>query len=408
MYPVYLDYAATTPVDPQVIAEMTQYLGLDGTFGNAASRSHRFGQEAEEAVEKAREQVAQLINADPSEIVWTSGATESVNLAIKGVAHGYAHRGKHIVTSSLEHKAVLDSCDKLSHEGFEITYISPNQDGLISPELVKQALRDDTILVSLMHVNNEIGTITDVSAIGEITRARGIPFHVDAAQSAARLSLDTRSVQADLISLSGHKMYGPKGVGALYVRRRPRVRIEPQMHGGGQEQGIRSGTLATHQLVGIGEAAQLTCERLNRDVEAVAALDRRLLDRLTDIEHTFINGNKANRVSGIVNVGFACVESESLLMALKDVAISSGAACTSARVESSHVLRSLGLPETLASCSVRFSLGRFTTKEEVDFAAARVRNSVNALRQLSPQWRALRRSGRDTKPYPRVQKVVTT
>ena len=406
MNPVYLDYAATTPVDPQVIAAMTQCLGLDGTFGNAASRSHRFGQEAEEAVEKAREQVAQLINADPSEIVWTSGATESVNLAIKGAAHGYAHRGKHIVTSSLEHKAVLDSCDKLSREGFEITYISPKQDGLISPKLVKEALREDTILVSLMHVNNEIGTITDVNAISEITRARGIPFHVDAAQSAARLSLDTRTMQADLISLSGHKMYGPKGVGALYVRRWPRIRIEPQIHGGGQEQGIRSGTLATHQLVGMGEAAQLTCERRSRDVETIAALDRCLLDRLADIEHTSINGNKANRVSGIVNVGFACVESESLMMSMKEVAIASGSACTSSRVEPSHVLRSLGLPEDLASCSVRFSLGRFTTEEEIDFAVACVRNSVDALRQLSPQWRVLRQSGRDTKPYPRVRRAV--
>ena len=406
MYPVYLDYAATTPVDPQVIAAMTQCLGLDGTFGNAASHSHRFGQEAEEAVEKAREQVALLINADPSEIVWTSGATESVNLAIKGVAHGYAHRGKHIVTSSLEHKAVLDSCDKLSREGFETTYISPKQDGLISPELVKKALREDTILVSLMHVNNEVGTITDVNAISEITRARGIPFHVDAAQSAARLSLDTRTMQADLISLSGHKMYGPKGVGVLYVRRWSRIRIEPQIHGGGQEQGIRSGTLATHQLVGMGEAAQLTCERRSCDVETIAALDRRLLDRLADIEHTSINGNKANRVPGIMNVGFSCVENESLMMSLKDVAISSGSACTSSRVEPSHVLRSLGLSEDLASCSVRFSLGRFTTEEEIDFAAACVRNSVDALRQLSPQWRALRQSGRDTKPYPRVRRAV--
>ena len=408
MYPVYLDYAATTPVDPQVIAVMTQCLGLDGTFGNAASRSHRFGQEAEKAVEKAREQVAQLINADPSEIIWTSGATESVNLAIKGIAHGCAHRSKHIITSSLEHKAVLDSCDKLARDGFEVTYISPKQDGLISPELVEQALRDDTIFVSLMHVNNEVGTITDVNAIGEITRARGIPFHVDAAQSAARLPLDTRSMQADLISLSGHKMYGPKGVGALYVRRWPRVRIEPQIHGGGQEKGIRSGTLATHQLVGMGEAAQLICERRSRDVEVIAELDLRLLDRLADIEHTFINGNNENRVSGIVNVGFACVESESLMMSLKDVAISSGSACTSSRVEPSHVLRSLGLPEDLASCSVRFSLGRFTSEEEIDFAVSCVRNSVDALRQLSPQWRALRRSGRDTNSHSRVRPAVMT
>ncbi len=395
---VYLDYAATTPVDTQVIAVMIRYLGLEGIFGNAASRSHRFGREAEEAVEMAREQVAELINADPSEIVWTSGATESVNLAIKGVAHGHADQGKHLVTSSLEHHAVLDSCDQLAREGYEITYVDPDRDGLISPEHVEQALRDDTILVSLMHVNNEVGTITDIKAISEITRARGIAFHVDAAQGAARLSLDLRSIHADLVSLSGHKMYGPKGIGALYVRHRPRVRIEPQIHGGGQEQGIRSGTLATHQVVGMGKAAQLTCERRKQDVEAVAVLDHRLLERLADIEHTFINGNETHRVSGIANVGFACVESESLMMSLKDVAISSGSACTSSHVESSHVLRSLGLPDDLASCSVRFSLGRFTTEQEVDFAAERVRESVNALRQLSPQWRSLHRNIRKTKP----------
>lgn len=405
---VYLDYAATTPVDPQVIAVMSRCLGSDGIFGNASSRSHRFGWEAEEAVEKARQQVAELINADPSEIVWTSGATESVNLAIKGVAHAYADRGRHVVTSSLEHKAVLDSCGHLSREGFDINYIGPDRDGLITPERVKKALRDDTILVSLMHVNNEIGTITDVNEISKITRARGIPFHVDAAQSTARLDLDMCSIQADLVSLSGHKMYGPKGVGVLYVRSWPGVRIEPQTHGGGQEQGIRSGTLATHQVVGMGEAARLTCERRKRDLEAVVVLDRRLLDSFSDIEYTFINGNKTHRVAGIVNVGFACVSSESLMMSLKDVAISSGSACTSARVEPSYVLGSLGLSEDLASCSVRFSIGRFTTKEEVDFATTRVRESVNALRQLSTQWQALRRSGRDTKPYYRAQQVVTT
>ena len=395
---VYLDYAATTPVDPQVIEVMIQCLGLDGIFGNAASRSHRFGKEAKEAVERAREQVAELINADPGEVVWTSGATESINLAIKGVAHGCADRGKHIVTSSVEHKAVLDSCGQLANEGFEITYVSPDQDGLISTERVNQALRDDTILVSLMHVNNEIGTITDIRSIGEITRARGIAFHVDAVQSAARLSLDMSSIQVDLMSLSGHKMYGPKGTGVLYVRRCSSVRIEPQMHGGNQEQGIRSGTLATHQIVGMGKAAQLTCERQNRDVDTVSLLDRRLLDHLTDMEVTFVNGNQTHRVAGIVNIGFSCVESESLMMALKDVAISSGSACTSAHIEPSHVLRSLGLSEDLASCSVRFSLGRFTTKEEVDFAAKRVRESVDALRQLSPQWKALRQNGDSPKP----------
>ena len=387
---VYLDYAATTPVAPRVIAAMTRYLGLDGTFGNAASRSHRFGREAEKAVERAREQVAELIHADPHEIVWTSGATESVNLAVKGVAHGHADRGKHLVTSRLEHHAVLDSCEQLAREGYDVTYIAPDENGVIAPGLVEQAVRDDTILVSLMHVNNEVGTITDVNAISEITRSRKIPFHVDAAQSAARLPLDMSSIHADLVSLSGHKMYGPKGVGALYVRQHSRVQIEPLIHGGGQEQGIRSGTIATHQVVGMGEAAELTCEHRNGDVEAIASLDRQLIDRLTQIEGAFINGNQEHRVRGIVNVGFACVESESLMMALKDVAISSGSACTSARVEPSHVLRVLGLPDDMATCSVRFSPGRFTTVQDIDFAAERVQESVGALRQLSPQWVSFR------------------
>ena len=406
--PVYLDYAATTPVDPQVIEVMTHYLGLYGVFGNAASRSHRFGWEAEQAVEKARGQVAALINADSSEIVWTSGATESINLAIKGVARGCASRGKHIVTSSLEHKAVLDSCDQLKKEGFEITYIRPDRNGLISPECVKRALRDDTILVSLMHVNNEVGTITDIKAISEITRDHEVTFHVDAAQGGARLFLDTSLIQVDLVSLSGHKMYGPKGVGALYVRRCPRVQIEAQMHGGNQEQGIRSGTLATHQVAGMGEAASLICERRNSDVEILSTLDQRLLEQLTEIEHTSLNGNEVHRVAGIANVGFACVESEALMMSLKDIAISSGSACTSSHVEPSHVLRSLGLPEELANCSVRFSIGRFTTEEEVDFAAACVKNSVDTLRRLSPQWRLLRKSDRTKKPNIPVQGVMAT
>lgn len=394
---VYLDYAATTPVDPQVIAVMTQYLGLDGVFGNAGSRSHCFGLDAEEAVERAREQVAELIRADPSEIVWTSGATESVNLAVKGVAHGQADRGRHIVTSQLEHHAVLDSCEQLAREGYEVTCIAPDEDGLITPGLVEQAVRDDTVLVSLMHVNNEVGTITDVEAIGKITHARRIPFHIDAAQSASRLPLDVGAVHADLVSLSGHKMYGPKGVGALYVRRRPHVRVEPLIHGGGQEQGIRSGTLATHQVVGMGEAARLTCERREADVAAVGALDRRLRERLEGIEGAFLNGSGDCRVQGILNFGFACVESESLMMASKDVAISSGSACTSSRVESSHVLRALGLPDDMASCSVRFSLGRFTTEEEIDFAALRVQETVSALRLLSSEWESFRQRGGEAK-----------
>ena len=380
---VYLDYAATTPVDPDVISKMTQYLGLDGTFGNAASRSHQFGRDAELAVEKAREQVANLICADPYEIVWTSGATESANLAIKGVAHANADKGKHIVTSTLEHKAVLDTCSHLARHGYEITYLSPDQDGLISPSLVNDSLREDTILVSLMHVNNEVGTITDVHAVGEITRKRRIVFHVDAAQSVSRLSFDVRDFQADLVSISGHKIYGPKGIGALYVRSWPSVELEPQLHGGGHERGIRSGTLATHQAVGMGEAARLMCERRSQDVREIARLDRRLVESLTDIDGASVNGNKAHRVAGIVNVGFDGVSSESLIMSLKDIAISSGSACTSARIEPSYVLRSLGLSPDRAGCSVRFSLGRFNTAEEIEFALARVRESVTGLRELS-------------------------
>jgi len=389
---VYLDYAATTPVDPQVIKVMTGYLGKDGTFGNAASQSHHFGQKARQAVEIAREQVARLINADPAEIVWTSGATESVNLALKGVANGDTARGNHIVTSSMEHKAVLDSCDYLNRKGFETTYVPPDREGLISPERVEEALRDDTVLVSLMHVNNEVGTITDIVSISEVTRSRGIAFHVDAAQSAGRLPLDMDLCKADLVSLSGHKMYGPKGVGALYVRRRPCIRLEAQIHGGGHEQGLRSGTLATHQLVGMGEAARLVCENRGRENTAVAELDRRFLDRLANIEHVFFNGNEIHRVAGIANVSFACVDSESLMMSAKSVAFSSGSACTSARVEPSHVLDTLGLSEEEALCSVRFSFGRFTTEKEIDFAADHIQNSVNTLRRLSSEWYGFSRS----------------
>lgn len=402
---VYLDYAATTPVDRRVIAAMSRCLGIDGVFGNAASRPHRFGQEAREAVEKAREQVAALLNADPAEIVWTSGATESINLAIKGAAHARAGRGRHIVTSGLEHKAVLDSCGRLALEGFKVTHLRPGADGLISPESVEEALRDDTILVSLMHVNNETGAVTDIEAAGEVTRSRGIVFHVDAAQSAARLPLDMRSVQADLVSLSAHKMYGPKGAGALYARRRPRVRLEPLIHGGGHEQGLRSGTLATHQIVGMGEAARLARERRARDAAAAAALDRRLLDSLLGMERVSLNGSATRRAPGIVNAAFACVKSESLMMVLKDVAVSSGSACTSSRIEPSHVLQALGVPGDLAACSIRFSLGRFTTAQEIDFAARRVRESVEALRELSPQWQAP--AGRGAETVFRHEQAVT-
>jgi len=385
---VYLDYAATTPVDQKVIEVMNKHLGVDGTFGNASSRSHQFGRMAEESVEVARGQLAELINADSSEIVWTSGATESINLAIKGVAHGCVNRGRHIVTSKLEHKVVLDSCAQLAREGFDITYVAPDKYGLISPERIEEALTDETILVSLMHVNNEVGTITDINLIGQITQDRGILFHVDAAQSCARLPIDVRKIPVDIVSFSAHKMYGPKGVGALYIRHRADINIEPQMHGGGQEAGIRPGTLATHQVAGMGEAARLVKQRLSLDKKTITALDGYLLEHLEKIEQITLNGNQAKRVAGIINISFAHVENESLMMSLKDIAISSGSACTSSRIEPSHVLRGLGVSEDVANCSVRFSLGRQTTLEEVDFVAKRVQESVDLLRKLSPEWKS--------------------
>lgn len=405
---VYLDYAATTPVDARVISTMSKYLGVDGIFGNPASQSHGFGREAEKAVEKARKQVANLIGADPSEVIWTSGATESINLAIKGVAHGNKNLGKHLVTSSLEHKAVLDTCKQLEQQGFEVTYLHPDMQGLISLKSVKEALRDDTILVSLMHVNNEVGTITDIRAIGEITQPRGIIFHVDAAQSVARLPIDVKSIKADLISLSSHKMYGPKGVGALYVRRSSHIHIEPQIHGGSQEHGLRPGTLATHQVAGMGEASDLILEYRARDTIRYETLDSRLLNHLRAIECITINGSQANRVAGILNIGFACVESESLMMLLKDLAISSGSACTSSDIEPSHVLLSLGLSEDMANCSVRFSLGRFTTIEEIDFVADRVYHTVDALRQLSSQWQSLRGDIHTTDSFSQDRDALTS
>ena len=365
---------------------MTRYLGPDGVFGNPASRFHSFGRDAEEAVEQARVHVADLINADPREIVWTSGATESDNLATKGAVAAHAGRGAHIVTSAIEHKAVLDSCLHLERSGFEVTRIVPGPDGLITPELVEAALRDDTILLSLMHVNNEIGAITDIESIGRLARDRGIPFHVDAAQSAARLPLDLQRQHADFVSLSGHKMYGPKGVGALYVRRRPRARLEPQIHGGGHERGVRSGTLPTHQIAGMGEAARLVASRRNEDGAHTRNLERRLLDGLRRVEQVFVNGDRTQCVPGIVNVRFACVESESLMVALPDVAFSTGSACMSARVEPSYVLRALGLDDDSAHGSVRFSFGRFTTVQEIDYAVERIREAVAELRSLSPAW----------------------
>ncbi len=384
--PIYLDYAATAPVDSRVAEKMVQCLTAEGNFGNPASRSHVFGWKAEEAAENARLQVADLVNADPREIVWTSGATESDNLAIKGVAHFYKKNGKHIVTSRLEHKAVLDTCRQLEREGYEVTYLEPGRDGIITPELVESALREDTILVSLMHVNNEIGTVTDIAAIGEITRARKIIFHVDGAQSLARLPIDLSELKVDLMSFSGHKIYGPKGIGALYVQRKPRIRLEAQMHGGGHERGMRSGTLATHQIVGMGSACAIIKEQMQADVAHAEALRQRFMDHFKDMEEVHLNGSATQRVPSILNVSFAFVEGESLIMSLRDIAVSSGSACTSASLEPSYVLRALGLNDELAHSSLRFSIGRFTTEEEVDHAADQVRMAVEKLRELSPLW----------------------
>ncbi|WP_286237037.1 IscS subfamily cysteine desulfurase [Neptuniibacter halophilus] len=384
--PIYLDYSATTPVDPRVAEKMVACMTMDGNFGNPASRSHLFGWKAEEAVENARRQVADLINADPREIVWTSGATESDNLAIKGAAHFYQKKGKHIITSKIEHKAVLDTCRQLEREGFEVTYLTPGSDGLIGPQAVAEAIREDTIVVSLMHVNNEIGTITDIEAIGELTRSKGIIFHVDAAQSAGKIDIDLSKAKVDLMSLSGHKMYGPKGIGALFVRRKPRVRLEAQIHGGGHERGMRSGTLATHQIVGMGEAARICKEELAEETKRIIALRDRFLAGMGDMEEVYINGSTEQRVPGNLNISFAFVEGESLLMSLKDLAVSSGSACTSASLEPSYVLRALGLNDELAHSSIRFSFGRFTTDEEVDYAASQIQEAVGKLRELSPLW----------------------
>ena len=384
--PIYLDYSATTPVDPRVAEKMSQCLVSDGNFGNPASRSHVFGWKAEEAVEDARRNVADLLNADPREIVWTSGATESDNLAIKGVAHFYSKKGKHIITSRIEHKAVLDTCRQLEREGFEITYLEPGSDGLIQPQQVQEALREDTILVSLMHVNNEIGVVNDVAAIGEITRANKVLLHVDAAQSAGKLPINMETMKVDLMSLSAHKMYGPKGIGVLYVRRKPRVRIEAQVHGGGHERGMRSGTLPTHQIVGMGEACRIAREEMAADNEHSLSLRQRFLNNLSDMEEVHVNGSLEQRVTGNLNISFAFVEGESLIMSLKDIAVSSGSACTSASLEPSYVLRALGVTDELAHSSLRFSFGRFTTPEEVDYASSQVRQAVEKLRELSPLW----------------------
>ena len=384
--PVYFDYAATTPVDPRVAQKMSECLMAEGNFGNPASRSHKFGWEAEEAVELARQQVADLLHCDPREIVWTSGATESDNLAIKGVAQFYKTRGKHIVTSKIEHKAVLDPCRHLEKEGFEVTYLEPSEDGLITPQQVADAIREDTTLVSIMHVNNEIGVVNDIAGIGEICREAKVFFHVDAAQSAGKMPIDLSQLKVDLMSLSAHKMYGPKGVGVLFVSRKPRVRLEAQMHGGGHERGMRSGTLATHQLVGMGEACRIAGAEMQEEGTRILKLRERLWDGLREMEEVYANGDLNAHIPGIINMSFNFVEGESLIMSLPELAVSSGSACTSASLEPSYVLRALGMNDELAHSSLRFSIGRFTTEADVDQAIDQVRQAVEKLRDLSPLW----------------------
>ncbi len=386
MLPIYFDYSATTPVDPRVVDKMVECLTMEGNFGNPASRSHMFGWKAEEAVEEARQHVADLVNCDPREIVWTSGATESDNLAIKGAAHFYKNKGKHIITSKIEHKAVLDSCRQLEREGFEVTYLDPDNKGLIAPEVVENAIREDSILVSLMHVNNEIGVINDIKAIGEICREKKVIFHVDAAQSTGKIDIDLQDMKVDLMAFSAHKTYGPKGVGALFVRRKPRVRIEALMHGGGHERGMRSGTLPTHQIVGMGEAFRIAKAEMHDEEKRIRALRDKFISNLEGMEEVYFNGDLDHRVPGNINVSFNFVEGESLIMALKDLAVSSGSACTSASLEPSYVLRALGMNDELAHSSLRFSIGRFTTEEDIEFATQKVKEAVGKLRELSPLW----------------------
>lgn len=382
--PVYMDYSATTPVDKRVAAKMIPF--LTENFGNPASRSHSYGWTAEAAVEEAREQVARLINADAREIIWTSGATESNNLAIKGAAHFYREKGRHIITVKTEHKAVLDPCRELEREGFEVTYLQPGADGLVTLEQLAEAIRTDTILVSVMLVNNEIGVVQDIPAIGELCRERGIVFHSDAAQATGKVLIDLASWKVDLMTFTAHKTYGPKGVGALYVRRKPRIRLEAQMHGGGHERGLRSGTLATHQIVGMGEAFRIAQMEMGTEIERVRMLRDRLLGGLNEIEEVYVNGDLEKRVPHNLNISFNYVEGESLIMAIKDIAVSSGSACTSASLEPSYVLRALGRSDELAHSSIRFTLGRFTTVEEVDFAVNLLKAKIAKLRDLSPLW----------------------
>ncbi|KND54869.1 Cysteine desulfurase, IscS subfamily [Candidatus Paraburkholderia kirkii] len=382
--PIYMDYSATTPVDPRVVDKMVPYLREQ--FGNPASRSHQYGWDAERAVEEARENVAALVNCDPREIIWTSGATESDNLALKGAAHFYKSRGKHLITVKTEHKAVLDTMRELEREGFEVTYLDVKDNGLIDLEKLAAAIRPDTILISVMHVNNEIGVIQDIEAIGELARGKGIIFHVDAAQATGKVEIDLQKLKVDLMSFSAHKTYGPKGIGALYVRRKPRVRIEAQMHGGGHERGMRSGTLATHQIVGMGEAFRIAREEMAIENERIRMLCDRLLKGLQDIEEVYVNGDMEQRVPHNLNISFNFVEGESLIMAVKDVAVSSGSACTSASLEPSYVLRALSRNDELAHSSIRFTVGRFTTEQDVDYVINLLKNEIAKLRDLSPLW----------------------
>ncbi len=384
--PIYLDYSSTTPVDPRVAEKMKECLTHEGNFGNPASRSHHFGWVAEEAVDIARNQIADLVNADPREIVFTSGATESNNLAIKGAATFYKKRGKHIITLKTEHKAVLDTTRQLEREGFEVTYMMPEPNGLVDLDKLQAEMREDTVLISIMHVNNEIGVIQDIAAIGKICRERKILFHVDAAQSTGKVPIDLQELNVDLMSFSAHKTYGPKGIGALYVSRKPRVRIEAQIHGGGHERGMRSGTLATHQIVGMGEAFRLAKVEMATENERVKMLRDKLYNGVKDMEAVYLNGDEEQRVAHNLNVSFAYVEGESLIMALKDMAVSSGSACTSASLEPSYVLRALGLSDELAHSSIRFSIGRFTTEEEIDYVIGVIRGAIDKLRDMSPLW----------------------
>jgi cysteine desulfurase len=383
-FPIYMDYGATTPVDQRVVDAMIPWLREH--FGNPASRSHAWGWEAEAAVEKAREQVAALVGADPREIVWTSGATESINLALKGAAQFYKTRGKHLITLKTEHKAVLDTMRELERQGFEVTYLDVQEDGLLDLDKLKAAMRPDTILVSVLFVNNEIGVIQDIPAIGAMCRERGIIFHVDAAQATGKVEIDLAALPVDLMSLASHKTYGPKGIGALYVRRKPRVRIEAQMHGGGHERGMRSGTLATHQIVGMGEAYRIARAEMGADNERIRMLQQRLINGLKDIEQTFLNGHAERRVPHNVNMSFNFVEGESLIMGIKGIAVSSGSACTSASLEPSYVLRALGRSDELAHSSLRMTIGRFTTTEEIDYVVTTLKDRVAKLRELSPLW----------------------